>query len=198
MNITQAYVMTKRPSKKEARLLRKAAKEPKKIEKSVRLSSSIEIKDKYIRASIKPDLVKIPRSTSPNNYREYYLTWCVSNSDTDDDWSWNEPRQWSDAEFTETIKPHMDGCSSNAWKDIEVHSYNGKKGFRKLSNKHQPLNSICEEAQSRWLSLEGLLEFDELFRFRLGTNKRIWGVRILHHFYLVWYERNHLICPIKN
>jgi hypothetical protein len=42
----------------------------------------------------------------------------------------------------------------------------------------------------------GLAEFEELFRLRLGSNRRIWGVRIQHHFYMVWYERSHKICPI--
>jgi hypothetical protein len=192
--------MTKKLSKKEARLQKKIEKLAKKDKKNVRLSSSVEINDKFIRVSTKPSLEKVPRSKSPSNYKECYFSWCDTYSDTDGLWSWknDEPRAWTDEEFTTIIQPHMQSHASDSWNEVETKSYNGSGGFRKLLNKYQPLTSVHGEAQNRWSELEGLSQFDEFFRFRLGSERRIWGVRLQHHFYMVWYERHHQICPVGN
>jgi len=189
--------MTLKVSKKEIRLQRNLKKFAKKKEKSARLSSSIEIKDKYIRSTTAPPLEKKPRSKSPSNYKKHYFSWCITHSDTGCSWPWNEPRQWSQDEYTQIIKPHMDSHNNDPWQDVETKTYNGSHGFRSLLNKYQPLDSLCGDAQLRWLELELISQFEELFRFRLGTNRRVWGVRIQHHFYMVWYERDHKICPPK-
>lgn len=191
--------MAKRPSKSEARLARQNAKLLKNSAKSVRLSSTVDIKDKFIRATVTPDLTKAARSAvSVHNYKDCYLTWCNSHSDLDGEWSWSEPRGWSEDEFKSDIKPHFDSFTSVPWSEVESATYNGADKIRKALNKYQPLDSLCDEAQIRWWDLELVSEFEDLFRFRLGSNKRAWGIRIQHHFYLVWYERNHQICPIDN
>lgn len=189
--------MPKGESRKERRLQRKLEKIAKQQEKSVRLSSSVEIQDKHIRSTQVPNLNKLPRSPDPSNYKDYYFQWCPSHSDTEGKWEWGEERLWSDDEYTNTINPHLDAFNNNHWADVERQTYNGSGGLRKLLNKYQSLDTICDEAQIRWLDLELVSQFEELFRFRLGTNKRIWGVRVQHHFFIVWYERQHKICPIK-
>lgn len=192
--------MTKKPNKKEIRLQKKIEKKLKQKEKSIRLSSDISITDKYIRAPSLPALDKTPRSKSPDSYKECYLTWCTSHSDMDGHWSWqhSEPRGWSGDEYEEVIKPHFTSYENDPWKVVEAKTYNGAGSIRKLLNKYQSLDSICDEAQIRWLDLDLVSQFEELFRFRLGTNRRAWGIRIQHHFYLVWYERHHQICPIDS
>jgi hypothetical protein len=190
--------MAKKASKSEARLQRQLERLAKNQSKNARLSEDIEIKDKYIRSTVKPPIARTPRSNSPENYKNFYFSWCDTQSDTCDDWSWSESRQWTHDEYEQTIKPHMDAHINNSWNDVEIKTYNGKGKFRKLLNKYQSLDTLCEEAQIRWYDLEQLAEFEELFRLRLGDKKRIWGIRIQYHFYLVWYERNHKICPIKD
>jgi len=191
--------MTKKLSKKEARLQRKLEKLAKNTEKNVRLSDSVEVKDKYIRVSVKPKLEKNPRAVSPLNYKTCYFSWCHTQSDIDGSWTWKggEPRAWSEDEYNKTIAPHFCSYDGDSWNDVEQKDYNGKGGIRKLLNKYQPLSSVCIEAQERWKSLDDLSQFDEFFRFRLGSDRRVWGVRIQHHFYMVWYERYHQICPVK-
>ena len=183
-------------SKKEARLQRKLEKLVKNQEKNIRLSSNIEIKEKYIRSNSKPLIKKEPRCINQDGYREYFFAWCDTIADVEDVWSWGEVRQWTNDEYTQMIKPHMDSYNNNSWAEVESQTYNGAGGFRKPLNKYQALDSICDEAQLRWLDLELLSQFDELFRLRLGSFKRVWGIRIQHHFYLVWYEREHKICPV--
>lgn len=189
--------MTQKKSKKELRLERALAKKIKQQEKSARLSSSTKINDRIIRSHHKPDITKIPRLPKTDNYKLYQFSWCHTRSDTQGCWQWGEPRQWNDEEFQQTIEPHMVAHRQGSWSDVESKTYSGRHNFRKLLNKYQPLCSLCKEAQKRWLELEFLSQFEELFRLRLGTDKRIWGIRIQHHFFMVWYERNHKICPPK-
>lgn len=183
-------------SKKELRLERALAKHKKQQVKNIRLNCSVKIKDKFIRCAYIPALKKTPRAADPNNYKKNYFSWCHSQADIIGAWRWNEQRQWSDNEYSSEIEPHMDSHHNDSWAIIELKNYNGKGGYRQLLNKCQPLYSLCKEAQDRWSTLEFMSQFDELFRFRLGTNKRIWGVRVEHHFFIVWYERYHKICPI--
>lgn len=183
-------------NKKENRLKRKLKKLSKSKEKTARLLSSIVVSDKYIRSNNKPNLSKNIFATAPDTYKKHYFSWCATEADKEGLWSWNEPRQWTDNEYHNTIKSHMDSYLNNPWHNVEIITYNGKGGHRKLLNKSQPLNSICIEAQQRWSNLKLLEQFEELFRLRLGSNKRIWGIRIQHHFFLIWYERHHKICPL--
>ncbi len=168
--------MLKGETKKEKRLKRNLEKIAKQKEKSVRLSSSVEIHDKYIRSSYKPDLTKTPRFAVPENYKKHYFSWCSTQSDIVGKWEWDEERLWSEDEYTNTIFSHLNSHNNNSWSEVESKTYNGRYGFRKLLNKYQQLDTICDEAQIRWMDLEFLSQFEELFRFRLGTDKRIWFV----------------------
>lgn len=65
----------------------------------------------------------------------------------------------------------MNAHSNDSWNDVEYKTYNGRGNFQKRLNEYQPLDSLCVEAQQRWLELELLSQFEELFRFRLGSYK---------------------------
>jgi hypothetical protein len=191
--------MPPKQSKSEKRLEKLIQKIEKNKPNNVKLASGITPSSKSIRVDWKPELVKNPRLITPiDNYRNTYFSWCISHADRDGHWSWGEPRNWIDEEYTNEIENHFQNLSNNTWNEIENQKYNGAHNFQKLLNKYQPLDSICDEAQLRWQNDPDLAQFDQLFRFRRGTYKRIWGVRIMHHFYTVWYERNHRICPIEH
>ncbi|MDM8542013.1 hypothetical protein QUF90_13080 [Desulfococcaceae bacterium HSG9] len=189
--------MTQKKSKKELRILRKLTKQKKQKNKNARLSSSVVIENKIIRSHHKPDIIKHPRSADPENYKKYYFSWCLNQADIIGRWTWGEPRQWSDNEYSDAIRPHMNSHNNDSWNNVESKTYNGKGGYRKSLNKYQPLCSLVKEAQRRWWGIDLISQFEELFRLRLGSSKRIWGVRIQHHFYMIWYERHHRIYPIK-
>ena len=101
-------------SKKEARLQRKLEKLVKNQEKNIRLSSNIEIKEKYIRSNSNPLIKKEPRCINQDGYREYFFAWCDTIADVEDVWSWGEVRQWTNDEYTQMIKPHMDSYNNNS------------------------------------------------------------------------------------
>ena len=146
-----------------------------------------------------PDINHSPRiAVSTSNYKNCAFSWNTTLAEVLGTWSWGEERCWTDEEFSQEIDPHLRSNSSNSWQQIEVQTYNGSGRKRKLLNKYQPLSSLCPEAQHRWREDVTRSQFEELFRFRLGTDKRIWGIRVEHHFFLVWYERRHHICPPDN
>ncbi len=197
-NIILGYGMAVKANKREARLKRKIDKEAKEKDKNARLGASIQIKENHIKSLEIPQITKTPRTIPLHNYKEYQLTWCTSQADLLGRWKWGEYRQWTALEYDQIIHPHMDSQTSSCWNEIETRTYSGKNKVRKLLNKYQQVDSLCKEAQKRWLELDDLAQFEELFRFRIGTDRRIWGIRIDAHFFLVWYERNHRICPVKD
>jgi hypothetical protein len=189
----------KRLSRKEARKNRKKQKQEKDRERNLQLANSIELPEKRIRSSYTPDLTRIPRlDSSLVDYEDYAFEWNIELSDTDGIWSWGETREWTEEEYENDILGHFELLRGNTWREILNATYNGKGGRRKKLNKYQSIDSICEEAQNRWVDLEIINQFDILFRFRQGTYKRTWGLRYENHFFLVWHERNHQICPIDN
>ena len=184
-------------SKKEDRIKRQNEKKLKDQQKKVRLAKNVEVSSKLIRITEKPDLRKIPRSVDVDNYKNHYFSWCVSEADLEGVWSWGEVRKWEEEEYLNTIEPHFQALDNNSWQEVETQTYNGASNQRKNLNKYQRLNSICEEAQQRWQDIEIISQFEVLFRLRLGTSRRIWGVRVQHHFFIVWYERHHQIYPLE-
>ncbi|WP_016952253.1 hypothetical protein [Anabaena sp. PCC 7108] len=189
-------------SKKEERIKRQDEKKSKEKDKKVRLAQNIEVSSKLVRVTGKPDLTKIPRSVNANDYNNHYFSWCVSKADLEGVWSWGEARKGEKEEYLDNIKSHLQSLNNNSWKEVETQTYNGASNYRKIVNKSQALNSICEEAQERWKDhwkdIETSSQFEELFRLRSGTSRRIWGVRVQHHFFAVWYEKHHKICPIES
>lgn len=184
-------------SKKEDRIKRQNEKKLKEQAKKVRLAQNIEVSSKLVRVTEKPDLRKIPRTVNADDYKNHYFSWCVSEADLEGVWSWGEARKWEEEEYLNTIQPHFQALNNNSWQEVETQTYNGASNQRKNLNKYQHLSSICEEAQQRWQDIEIISQFEVLFRLRLGTSRRIWGVRVQHYFFIVWYERQHKIYPIE-
>lgn len=186
----------KKLSRREKRLLRKNQKIAKDQIKSARLAASVIIPDRQIRYSHQPILGKAPLSKSPDYYKDQRLTWCITEADCDGIWSWQEPRQWTGKEYSDTIKPHFTGNENNTWKQILAQTYDGQDHKRLPLNKIQLIDTLCPEAQNRWFQNDKLAIYDSSFRFRLGSSKRVWGVRLQAHYFVIWYERFHKICPI--
>ncbi len=78
------------------------------------------------------------------------------------------------------------------WYEIMAQTTGGNERHKKHHS--QPFDSICNEAQDRWIEI-GRVE-DELFRFRTGGKQRIWGFRTGHVFNVVWWDAEHQIYPV--
>lgn len=194
-------------NRKELRAQRKAERERKQKAKSIRLAQSVaeECNQLGPKVQVLPEVEKLPRAEAklgtlnvPKQAKSlkdgarfgYEMTWCARHADLDDGWSWGEERQWTEQEWTHEIKATLDQLEARDWSELQ----NMGSDAGHLMHHDQEVSSLCEEAQERWVKLE-LDEFDISFRFRMGNLKRAWGVELQGHFYLVWYERNHMISP---
>lgn len=116
------------------------------------------------------------------------VTWCISKADRAEHWSWGEPRNWEEREWTLTIGPAFNNFESLTWGEIDrLSSDTGHK----LHHGHE-IGDLIGEAQDRWRYLN-LDQYDFVFRFRLGNLPRAWGFIVQSHFYFVWWDRNHSI-----
>lgn len=163
------------------------------------------------RAIATPQLTKIPISPKAKEIEsgkkmksidpwikiaEYAMTWCDSESDREGRWAWGETRDWSPNEWEDQIYPTMKSMESQTWNQIiNEMKTKARRGKSVPYHHQQELDTLIKEAQDRWISL-GLDQYDTLFRFRLGSTRRAWGIRLGSHFFLVWYERNHKIYPV--
>ena len=133
----------------------------------------------------------IPKALFDGSRFGINMTYCITKKDHDQQWSWFEPRAWTDQEWTEEIQPPLQHLSGLTWGAIDsLASGSGHK----MHHSHE-ITQLEEEAQRRWLEL-GLEEWDSVFRFRMGGTKRAWGYVVQAHFHMVWWERHHRIYPV--
>jgi hypothetical protein len=105
------------------------------------------------------------------------------------EWSWAEPRAWTDDEWARDIEPSFREFERMTWAQVDRFASGGGHKMHHA----QEFERIVDEAQQRWMALD-LAEFaDSIFRFRLGNTKRAWGFIVQAHFHMVWYERQHKI-----
>jgi hypothetical protein len=106
-------------------------------------------------------------------------------------WSWV-----SGAEAEELVAFLCD-IGSLTWNEIKSHMYNNK---RESHRKHhsQPVSSLCSEAQDRigQLRLDEVFG-EEIFRFRIGAKKRLWGFIAAGVFYILWWDGPHKVYPTE-
>lgn len=105
-------------------------------------------------------------------------------------WTWDIDR----ADMME-IMAFLSEMEKRTWSEIRRDMAGGN---RRRGEKHKfiPLASLSKEARARLAEIE-LDDQDQLFRFRLGNLKRLWGVILPddHMFYLLWWDEHHKVCP---
>ena len=167
-------------------------KEPKQAEivktSKKELSLAPHLERQQLEKAFPTSIVKTSRFSSK-------VTWCTSKADIFDCWSWGESREWSATEWNTEIEPKFTDFAKLTWKEID--SFSSDTGH-KMHHSHE-LNDLHDEAQIRWLLDLELDEFsDNIFRFRLGNTQRAWGYILQAHFFLVWYERKHIIYTVDS
>lgn len=125
------------------------------------------------------------------------MRWDESTSDRKGQWSWGVERNWGDEIWRRDIRPKLSNFATMTWAEIErARVKSGKKGQKSRAAHHEmAISVICSEARSR--AVEIALPADTLFRFRLGSKKRLWGYRIGAVFNLIWYDPTHEIYPVE-
>lgn len=185
-------------SRKEARIARKLEKQLKEAEKKARLVEVVST-DRKPRALYAPSASKSARAgADPSSIMQMQMAYeLFQYSDREGEWSWGELRNWCSSAAKAgagcIVRNSMNEMSSLTWSEIFAQTTGGKVRH----NKHhsQAWDSLCNEAQERWMEI-GRTE-EELFRFRVGGKQRIWGVRQGAVFFVVWWDAEHQIYPTE-
>jgi hypothetical protein len=116
--------------------------------------------------------------------------WRLSFLDLDHvgNWSW----RLGVADLNEIVR-FLREMERLTWTEIYAQLTSGKRGSHR---KHHamPVAQLCGEARRRLEELR-LDDFDELFRFRLGNMRRLWGIVDGEVFYPVWWDAEHRVYP---
>lgn len=119
------------------------------------------------------------KGRNPENLSCVWDTSCV---DCEGAWSWTEvdPRLWWDH-----ICPARENFCSMKWGEI-------------TGNGNHPIDvdNIIPAAQRR-LEEIGQGDTDVLYSLRIGGRRRIWGIRELNTFRVLWWDPNHEIYPVN-
>jgi len=179
--------------KGEARIQRQLEKRLKQSERTVRQSAVVE--DRAVRSEYAKGAPKqIRLGADPGSIFQMQMCWTVDDADREGAWSWGVSRDWGDEIWEADLRPKLIEFEKLRWAEIESHTY-GNEGKRHRS--HHPMETChcCGEAQDRLSKLERAYP-DILFRFRLGNLPRLWGVRVVNEFQILWYDPTHQIYPV--
>jgi hypothetical protein len=168
-------------TRREARIARVLAQELKAEAKSARLVERV--------AAEQPQTRTVRFGANPDSIFQMQMAWEISSADRADSWSWGE-RDWSDVDWARLIEPKLSSYAQLTWAEIDTHSTDtGHKAHHNMG-----VETICGEAQTRIEALE--LQHDgDIFRFRLGNKRRLWGFRIINVFGVLWFDPLHQIYP---
>ena len=179
--------------KREARIARQLARDLKQKERSAR---SLDIAANHVARSeyVKVAPREVRAGADPGSIFQMRMTWKVDTADRVGDWSWGVCRNWDDAQWRADVAPKLYEFGKLTWAEIERQAY-GNEGKRHRSHHPMAADQICKEAQDRLLELER--DYPEtLFRFRLGNMPRLWGVRVVNCFEVIWHDPTHKIYPV--
>jgi hypothetical protein len=118
------------------------------------------------------------------------MAWTIKRADLEGDWSWG-PRKWTDDAWEKVIHPKLREFEVLHWSEIESFTTGGKERHR--MHHPMPIDVLCTESLKRLAELE--VYVDQIYRFRLGSQRRLWGFRIVNVFETLWYDPLHQIYP---
>jgi hypothetical protein len=119
------------------------------------------------------------------------MVWTVEKADREGNWTWGA-RDWSENDWGAVIYPKLREFQALRWLEIESFT-TGSEHDRHRMHHSMPVDTICTESQNRLTQLS--LDYDEIYRFRLGNRRRLWGFRIVNVFETLWYDPLHKIYP---
>lgn len=175
---------------KIARQLAKALKQKERTARSVELAANHSVRSKYAKKAPR----EVRTGANPGSIFHMRMRWTADSADRDGEWSWGVRRDWGEVQWASNIAPKLDEFAKLTWAEIEAQTH-GNPGKRHRSNHSMDTDQICAEAQDRLLELER--DYPEtLFRFRLGNLPRLWGVRVVDCFEVIWHDPTHKIYPV--
>lgn len=132
-----------------------------------------------------PAASKTPRvGFSPDDPEIARPVWRFHLMDFDGPWSWNNV----DATMLRSIRDRLANFESMTWKELEA-SRAGNCG-------PMPVSEICQEAFRRLQALK-LDDHEVIYKFRITSAGRVWGVRSRSIVQLLWWDPNHTVYPMN-
>ena len=178
--------------KADARIARALAKKLKQQEKTIRLRESPpeqEVRSKYAKEAPK----KVRAGADPNSVYSMTMSWTIDKADKEGSWTWGVARDWGEKTWNDELEPKLKEFEKLTWGEIADQRY-GNPGKRRQLHHSMEVQVICDEAQQRLTALQEQPE--TLYRFRLGNLPRLWGIRIVEKFHVLWYDPTHQIYPV--
>jgi hypothetical protein len=99
------------------------------------------------------------------------MAWTIDRADRKEAWSWG-PREWGDEAWTAVIQPKLIQFQAMYWREIEA----ARTDTGHRMHHSMPTDIIHSECRDRLSYLD--IDNDEIYRFRLGNRRRLWGFRI--------------------
>jgi hypothetical protein len=131
-----------------------------------------------------PKLRKRPTSRAVRPTTEAPMSWRLEHVDLNGRWGWQTLARGS----VSRLHKQLVGLEKDTRKKLEVE----KKLVR------IPCYDLCREAQERLRRL-GLEEWEFLWQLALRPENRdkwrAWGLAEDQHFYLLWWDPKHTVCP---
>lgn len=167
-------------SRKEARIARKLKRRADQEAKSARLKAE-------------PIEKQVRTGANPGSIFQMQMRWTIDAADREGAWSWGVNREWGEEVWNSSLLPKLEEYQKLTWAEIEAQAY-GNEGKRHRANHSMETAQICDEAQIRLTNIGQYS--DTVFRFRLGNLPRLWGVRVVENFKVLWYDPSHQIYPV--
>jgi hypothetical protein len=122
----------------------------------------------------------------PESYHLKNPSWAFSRCD-EKKWPLIHSGDWWD-----TVAPKLQNFETMTWQDI----LSAGKAHGRGSNSHfVETNNLIKEAQKRLEELR--IEDQELMSLRMQGKERLYGILDQGIFYIIWYDKDHVIYPMR-
>ena len=138
---------------------------------------------------VEPKAEKNARASfDPESSNRQTPCWQLSQIDFEGPWGWGDMGR---DVLLDEIHRKLSNFESMTWGEILA----ATGGRRSGNNSHfVSIEDLCREARQRLEELRRN-DLDELFSLRLTGRGRVWGVRIGRVLQVLWYDRDHQVCP---
>lgn len=112
---------------------------------------------------------------------------------------YKEHKCWCELEGNDVITDiihKLEDYSTQTWSAVK--SASGGKGDGNGTNNHFILaNKLPKEYKEQYIASGYMRDFEQVFSLRLTGKKRLIGYVLSGTFYPLWYDKDHLIFPVK-
>lgn len=138
----------------------------------------------------RPQRKQVKQSAAPPEAIDHQqFSWSAAEVDHEytGDWAWK-----LGAKDVADLLKLLEEMSRLTWREVKALRTGSDRRARALHH-DQPVKSICTAAQRRLEELE--VDIERMFRLRHGNMIRVWGYLAGPVFRILWYDREHKVCP---